>query len=208
MPRPSVLAGGHSAGLDVVVELGVLAQAAPKAVLLAGVVGLVDEVALVGVGVVLLDEGLGCAVPGLRLESAAVAQAERDGLAEGAEEGGLELRVPGEAGAAVLARTRGPASAAGDREVLVGHGWRWSAGAGSGVSAWPRSCAMRVVGAIGASVPPVRCGRRGVDDGVASGLGRAEGCETEAIRALRRRVDHCSWLWLCGWTPDHRDLRA
>jgi len=152
MPRPGLLGGGDCAGLAIVVELGILAQAAPEAVLLAGIVGLVDQVALVGVGAVLLDEGLGGAVPGLGLEGAAVAQAERDGLAEGAEEGGLEQRVPGEAWAAVLAGARGPAAApAGHREVLVGHGsesrrrrivrrgrgrmrrpeWRWSCAWGS-----------------------------------------------------------------------------
>lgn len=56
----------------------------------------------------------------------AVAQAKRHGFAQGAEEGGLELWIPGEARPAVLARA-GALTPAG-RKVLVGHGPRWTFG--------------------------------------------------------------------------------
>lgn len=122
MPCPCLVGRRHCARLGVVIELGVLAQAAPETVLLASVVGLVDEVALVGVSAVFVDKSLHGAFPCLRFEGATIAQAEGDGLAEGAEESGLELRTPGESWPAVLAGGRRPASArAGGREVLVGH---------------------------------------------------------------------------------------
>lgn len=70
MPRPCVLGRRDGPSLWVVEELGVLAQSPPKTVLLTRVIRLVDQVALVGVGDVLLDEFLGRPIPGFGLESA------------------------------------------------------------------------------------------------------------------------------------------
>lgn len=79
--------------------------------------------ALVGIGVVMADEGLQCAVPGLGLERVTLAETEMDRLAEGGEEGGLIGRVPAEAGAAVLPGSQGGRAGAGSggREGVVGH---------------------------------------------------------------------------------------
>jgi len=124
MPGPCFLGCIHSPGHDIVVELWILAQTAPETELFSSIVALVDEVALVGVGVVMGDEGLQCAVPGLGLERVTLAQTEMDRLAEGGEESGLIGRVPAEAGAAVLARSQGgrTGAGAGGREGVVGHG--------------------------------------------------------------------------------------
>jgi len=119
---PCIFARRHHPRAAVVVELGVLPQAAPQTELLAGIVALVYQVVLVGEGVVLLDEGLDGAVPGLLLEGAALAQVEVGRLDEGAEEGGLVGRGPAEARSAVLAGgVVGRVGAAGGRVVLVRH---------------------------------------------------------------------------------------
>lgn len=73
MSGPCFLGGIYSPGHDIVVEVGILAQTTPQTELFPSIVALVDEVALVGIGVVVGDEGLQCAVPGLGLERVALA---------------------------------------------------------------------------------------------------------------------------------------
>lgn len=73
MPCPSLVGRRYHPCLGIIVKFWVLAQAAPEAVLFAGIVGFVDEVPLVGVGIVLVDESLYGTIPGLRLEGATIA---------------------------------------------------------------------------------------------------------------------------------------
>lgn len=123
MSPPRILASGDGLARGVVHELRALPQAAPHAVLLARVVALVDEVALVRVGAVPVYQGLRGAVPGLGLERHALAQAEPHGFAQRLEEGHLEGRVPGEAGPAMLAGdVRLDGRAIRPRVVVLGHG--------------------------------------------------------------------------------------
>lgn len=97
MGSPRVLGSGDGASGGIVEEVGILAQAAPEAKALAGIVALVDEVALGRVGSVALLQSQGGALPSLGLEAAVLAQAKLDALAEAAEEGGLVGGRPAEA---------------------------------------------------------------------------------------------------------------
>lgn len=78
MPSPSLFSASHCPVLWIVVERVILPQANPQAVLLAGIVTLVDEMTLVGIGIVFVDKGLDSTVPSLGLEGAAFAQTQVD----------------------------------------------------------------------------------------------------------------------------------
>lgn len=122
---PGLLGGGDGSRDGVVEELGVLAQATPQAKALPGIVALVDQVALGGIGAVALLQGLGGAFPGLGLEAAVLAQAQLDALAQAAEEGGLVGGGPAEARrSAIAVDTGGGGLAVGAEHVAVvlGHG--------------------------------------------------------------------------------------
>lgn len=123
MSSPCFLGCVNSPGHDIVVEIGILSQTAPETELFSCIVALVDQVAFVGIGVVIRDEGLQCAVPGFGLERVAFTETEMDRLAEGGEEGSLIRRVPAEAGAAMLPGGQGGMTGAGSRarEGVVGH---------------------------------------------------------------------------------------
>lgn len=101
---PGILARRDRLVVGIVQELGILAQASPQTKLLASVVTLVDQVALVGIGAVTVGKGLAGAVPGLRLEAVVVLEAHLDALAERPEEGGLVGGGPAEAGPFAVGR--------------------------------------------------------------------------------------------------------
>lgn len=125
MCGPGLLGGGDGSRDGVVEELGVFAQATPQAKALPGIVALVDQVALGGIGAVALLQGLGGAFPGLGLEAAVLAQAQLDALAQAAEEGGLVGGGPAEARrSAIAVDTGGGGLAVGAEHVAVvlGHG--------------------------------------------------------------------------------------
>ena len=103
MALPCVLARGDGARGVVVEKLGILSEAPPEAKLLAGIVALVDQVGLVGVGIVTFDEGLDGAFPRVLFEGAPFPKAKPDTFAERPEEGGFVRRRPAEPRATVLA---------------------------------------------------------------------------------------------------------
>lgn len=119
---PCLLGRRHSPRLGVVQELRVLSQASPQPEPLAGIVALVDQVALGRVGAVMLLQGLGGALPRLGLEAAVLPHAQLHALAQAAEEGGLVGGRPAEPRRpAVAIDAAGPLSVAGEVDVVFRH---------------------------------------------------------------------------------------
>lgn len=121
---PCLLGRRHSPRLGAVQELRVFSQASPQPEPLAGIVALVDEVALGRVGAVMLLQGLGGALPRLGLEAAVLPHAQLHALAQAAEEGGLVGGRPAEPRRpAVAIDAAGPLSVrAGEVDVVFRHG--------------------------------------------------------------------------------------
>lgn len=97
MSAPGLLARGDHARVRVVQEVGVFPQAPPHAELLARIVGLVDEVALLGVGAVSVAQRNGGSLPRAGLEVVAVLVTQLHRLAKRSEEGVFVGEVPAEA---------------------------------------------------------------------------------------------------------------
>lgn len=127
---PCLLGRRHSPRLGVVQKLRVLSQASPQPEPLAGIVALVDQVALGRVGAVMLLQSLGSALPRLGLEAAVLPHAQLHALAQAAEEGGLVGGRPAEPRRpAVAIDAAGPLSVrAGEVDVVFRHGGIRSAG--------------------------------------------------------------------------------
>lgn len=97
MCPPCLVTSRHSPVLGVVEKVAIFAQAPPQAELLASIVALVDQVALVRVGTVAIGESLAGAVPSLGLEAMVVLEAQVHALTQRVEERGLVGRGPAEA---------------------------------------------------------------------------------------------------------------
>lgn len=124
MRFPCFLGRRHSPRLGAVQEFGVFSQAPPQSKSLAGIVALVDQVALGRIGAVVLLEGLGGALPRLGLEAAVLSHAQLHALAQAAEKGGLVGGRPAESRRpAVAIDTAGPLSVlAAEVDVVFRHG--------------------------------------------------------------------------------------
>lgn len=127
MPLPRLLAGRDHARIGIVQEIRILPQAAPHAKPLSRIVGLVDQMGLLGESAVLVAQGDGGALPGARLEAVVLLEAKLHGLAEGTEEGGLVGGVPAEArgppvGVATRRQGRVGGSAARVAVLVIRHG--------------------------------------------------------------------------------------